>query len=194
MIRRTVQIAGCVFLALNVLTSSAAPQDAGVAGLHQPGTGVRLPGDTEAGTEINSRTVQILLDIQNSKTPLDSPPKPTRPIDGLPRAPVAIPEAAVGSDRTPLSLKAKKDTIEPEARDPSQWTRPATNNPHATTENTRVQMLSDSNLGAVDVDVRGWLPTGVMRVVRQNREIVLLCSLFALGLAAFFTASASKKR
>jgi hypothetical protein len=192
-IRRVARIAGCAFLALSGLAVSAAPQDAGDAAPQQPANGGRAGAETESATEVDSRTVQILLDIQNSKTSAETPAKVPRQTEGVPRAPAQLPEAALGSDRAPLTLQAKKETLDPEVQD-QRWTRPVINHARATTENAHVQMTSDSNAGMVDVDVRGWLPTGVMRFVRQNREVVLLCSLLALGLAAFFTAAASKKR
>jgi hypothetical protein len=190
-VRRTALAAGCAVMALSVLSVSAAPQDAGETSAQQ------ASGDADGGNENSSRTVQILLDIQNSKSAQESPTRAARPGESQSRPPALLNEGAPGGDRASFtSLKPKKDSIEPEAPDQSRlWTRPA-NPPRAMTENARTQMSADSSssLGGVDVDVRGWLPTGVMRFVRENREVVVLLSLLALGLAAFFTASASKKR
>lgn len=194
--RRAAPVAASTALALTLLGAAGAPQDSTDAGAQQANRGV---GSAETGTEIDSRTVQILLDIQSTKTPAENPVRPVRPIDGVSRAPVPIQAiGGVGSERLPLTeLKPKKDSIQSETPDPSQqWARPASNSPRTATEEPRRVVSSDPSPGAgpADADASGWLPTTIMRFVRQNREVVVLVSLLALGLAAFFTASASKRR
>jgi hypothetical protein len=186
-----------------VLASSAAtaaPDDTGDSStLNAPARPARGIVDQAAAPEIQnaSKTVQMLLDIQNTKTLPEGKEPPTRAERAsAARAVAPLSEGGgFGADRQGFAGGVNSGRQTTVRQQTAQADAVLSALPQTSSQRQEAAPGAVTYSGpAVEVDVRGWLPTSLIGFVRQHREMVLLGSGLALALAAWLATQATRRR
>lgn len=193
---------GCAAVAAPTTTSSE--EDRGSAARPSRPAG---PGTADV-TGSESRTVQMLLELQSSRAPLEGAERARNPSTSTPPPrPEAAPAAPAATAQNPFSraVEMGKPAATRELRGPTVATASTdanTGKPVSASETAALRGERYGDGGSPEagqalrdtIGIRIPLPVALLNYIRENRTTVLMFSLASLALVGWVGARAAQKR